>query len=82
MTRDIKTSLPPFLESLAPDSSVPYRNALFPASDDIPPVHVHWWPCKRVGVSPSTILLFIPGKFNIVLPPELILDDYRKSWND
>lgn len=61
MTRDTKTSLPPFLESLAPDSSVPYINALFPASDDIPPVHVHWWPCKRVGVSPSTILLFIPG---------------------
>jgi hypothetical protein len=59
------TSLPPFLESLVPDSSVPYINALFPASDDIPPVHVHWWPCKQAGVSPSTVLLFIPGRFNI-----------------
>ncbi|KAG1784137.1 hypothetical protein EV702DRAFT_1057620 [Suillus placidus] len=63
---DTRTSLPPFLESLAPDSSVPYINALFPASDDIPPVHVHWWPCKRVGVSPSTILLFIPGNPGII----------------
>lgn len=41
-------------------------NALFPASDDIPPVHVHWWPCKRVGVSPSTILLFIPGNPGVI----------------
>lgn len=59
-------SLPPFLESLVPDSSVPYINALFPASEDIPPVHVHWWPCKQVGVSPSIILLFIPGNPGVI----------------
>ncbi|KAG2159663.1 uncharacterized protein EDB93DRAFT_1196124 [Suillus bovinus] len=66
MTGDIRTNLPPFLESLAPDSSVQYTNALFPASDNIPSAHVHWWPCKRVGVSPSTILLFIPGNPGII----------------
>lgn len=59
-------SLPPFLESLAPDSSVPYTNALFPATEGIPPVHVHWWPCKKVGVSPSIILLFIPGNPGVI----------------
>ncbi|KAG1749818.1 uncharacterized protein EDB91DRAFT_1109833 [Suillus paluster] len=63
---DTSTNLPPFLDSLAPDSSVPYTNALFPASNDIPPVHVHWWPCKQAGVSPSTILLFIPGNPGII----------------
>ena len=65
------TSLPPFLKPLEPDYSVPYVNALFPACDDIPPVHVHWWPCKQAGVSPSTIFLFIPGRFNITLYPSL-----------
>ncbi|KAG2045036.1 hypothetical protein BDR03DRAFT_930084 [Suillus americanus] len=50
MTGGTRTSLPPFLESLALDFSVPYINARFPASE---------------GVSPSTILLFIPGRFNI-----------------
>ncbi|KAG2154661.1 hypothetical protein DEU56DRAFT_769645 [Suillus clintonianus] len=63
---DTRTSLPPFLDSLAPDSSVSYMNALFPSSDDIPSVHVHWWPCKRASVSPSTILLFIPGNPGII----------------
>ncbi|KAG2075090.1 hypothetical protein BDR04DRAFT_1091931 [Suillus decipiens] len=68
MTSDTtrSTSLPPFLESLAPDSSVPYINAIFPASEGIPPAHVHWWPCKQLGVSPSTILLFIPGNPGII----------------
>ncbi|KAG1825749.1 uncharacterized protein BJ212DRAFT_1315857 [Suillus subaureus] len=63
---DTRTSLPPFLESLAPDFSVPYINACFPASEGIPPVHVHWWPCKRLGVSPSTVLFFIPGNPGVI----------------
>jgi hypothetical protein len=68
MTSDTRTSLPPFLVSLAPlaDSSVPYINALFPASEGMPPVHVHWWSCRRLGVSPSTILLFIPGNPGVI----------------
>lgn len=66
MTGGTRTSLPPFLESLALDFSVPYINARFPASEGIPPVHVHWWPCKRLGVSPSTILLFIPGNPGVI----------------
>ncbi|KAG0704358.1 hypothetical protein DFH29DRAFT_911989 [Suillus ampliporus] len=54
---DTWTSLPPFLDTLAPDPGVPYINALFPASNDIPPVHVHWWPCKQGGhETPGTSL--------------------------
>ncbi|KAF9242327.1 hypothetical protein BU15DRAFT_86903 [Melanogaster broomeanus] len=66
--------LPPFLQPLVsdnlPESSStgnPYHNAVFPESDGIQPVHVHWWPCKATDAAPpQTVLLFIPGNPGVI----------------
>ncbi|KIJ68217.1 hypothetical protein HYDPIDRAFT_106369 [Hydnomerulius pinastri MD-312] len=67
--------LPPFLQSATDDSSgnQTYQSAVFPESDDIRPVNVHWWPCKVADAIPQTVFFFVPGNPGIIdfYPPFL-----------
>ncbi|KIJ21921.1 hypothetical protein PAXINDRAFT_105532 [Paxillus involutus ATCC 200175] len=72
-------TLPPFLQPLVADNrpsstgNQQHHDAVFPESDGIRPVHVHWWPCKATDALPQTIFLFIPGNPGVIdfYPPFL-----------
>ncbi|KAH7910696.1 hypothetical protein BJ138DRAFT_1087080 [Hygrophoropsis aurantiaca] len=68
--------LPSFLQPL-PDfnPSLPgsYINSFYPATELLGPVHVHWWPCRQRKLSPTRVLVFIPGNPGLIefYPPFL-----------